>query len=276
VPGFFLGFERIIFMSKKEIPPSVSETAFCCPHCGAFTTQYWFELARKPIKGENAVPLVLTQRKLDKLLNDMKENEAARESIEDWGRKLVSGEMFCETKGDYEWRVHINNLCLNECYNCKKFSLWVYDKLVFPSAKGGIEPNSDLPGDIVRDFEEARTIVNESPRGAAAILRLCVQKLCVHLGEKGKHIDEDIASLVVKGLDPLIQKSLDIVRVIGNEAVHPGVIDLSDDRDTANKLFGLINLIADQMITRPKNVHALYDKLPEAKKAAIEKRDGKK
>jgi hypothetical protein len=130
-----------------------------------------------------------------------------------------------------------------------------------------------LPDEIIHDFEEARSILGESPRGAAALLRLCIQKLCVHLGEKGKNIDDDIAILVKKGLNPLVQKSLDIVRVIGNESVHPGVINLKDDRDIAFDLLVLINSITDQMITHPKNVEALYKKLPEGKRKAIEKRD---
>jgi hypothetical protein len=29
-----------------------------------------------------------------------------------------------------------------------------------------------------------------------------------------------------------VQKSLAVVRVIGNEAVHPGTIDLNENRDT--------------------------------------------
>ncbi len=120
-------------------------------------------------------------------------------------------------------------------------AVWVHNSLLFPKEKAGINPNQDLPEDIIHDFEEARSIIGESPRGAAALLRLCVQKLCVHLKEKGKSIDEDIASLVAKGLNPLVQKSLDIVRVVGNEAVHPGVIDLNDNRDIANKLLSLIN-----------------------------------
>ena len=71
------------------------------------------------------------------------------------------------------------------------------------------------------------------------------------------------------------QKSLDIVRVIGNEAVHPGVVDLNDDRDTANKLFDLVNSIADQMISHPQSVQELYGKLPETKRKAIEERNEK-
>lgn len=62
---------------------------------------------------------------------------------------------------------------------------------------------------------------------------------------------------------------------IGNEAVHPGVMDLRDDRDTAFELFGLVNSIADQMITHPKAVETLYEKLPENKREAIEARDRK-
>jgi hypothetical protein len=148
--------------------------------------------------------------------------------------------------------------------------------MVFPPEKQGVQPNQDLPDDINQDFEEARAIVGRSPRGAAALLRLCIQKLFVHLGEKGKNLDKDIANLVSKGLNPTIQKALDIVRVIGNESVHPGVIDLNDDRDTANKLFDLVNIIADQMITHPKNVTKLYnDKIPEEKRKAIDDRDGK-
>ena len=103
-----------------------------------------------------------------------------------------------------------------------------------------------------------------------------MQKLCKHLGEKGKNIDADIAALVKKGLNPVVQQSLDIVRVVGNESVHPGTIDLNDDRETALRLFDLVNAITEQMISHPKKVQELYSKLPESKREAIEKRDGGK
>jgi hypothetical protein len=153
--------------------------------------------------------------------------------------------------------------------------VWVHDRLLFPAQKIGVSPNADLPPEVIRDFEEARKIADASPRGAAALLRLCIQKLCLHLGEKGKDLDEDIGNLVKKGLSPLVQKSLDVVRVIGNEAVHPGVLDLKDDRNTVTTLFQLLNVIADQMISHPKTVQTMYEKLPETKRKAIEKRDGK-
>jgi hypothetical protein len=149
------------------------------------------------------------------------------------------------------------------------------NKLVFPPLREGPEPNPDLPASVRKDYEEAGTILNLSPRGAAALLRLAIQKLCIELGEKGKTIDDAIASLVQKGLSPLVQKALDAVRVVGNEAVHPGTIDLKDDKETATQLFKAVNIIAEQMISNPKHIEELYRKLPEEKKKAIDKRDRK-
>jgi len=38
-------------------------------------------------------------------------------------------------------------------------------------------------------------------------------------------------------------------------------------------LFGLVNLIADRMISEPKRIRALYDSLPERSKEQIIRRD---
>lgn len=145
--------------------------------------------------------------------------------------------------------------------------------MLFPDSSSAPLPNADLPEDIRDDFEEARSIINRSSRGAAALLRLCVQKLCRHLGQSGKDINSDIAALVKLGLNPAIQKSLDIVRVVGNEAVHPGQIDLRDKPETAVHLCQLLNIIADAMITQPRMIEELYAGLPDSKRDQIEKRD---
>lgn len=95
------------------------------------------------------------------------------------------------------------------------------------------------------------------------------------LGEKGDNLNDNIRSLVETGLRPEIQMALDSVRVIGNEAVHPGVLDLKDDEDTALAMFGLINLIVEHAITAKKRAEAAYGLLPQSKRDAIAKRDGK-
>jgi len=189
--------------------------------------------------------------------------------------QLLTGQVFLQTNEQTKYVSNVDNLNLSKCFSCGRIAVWVFDHLVHPKAMTGPEPNSDLPPDVLRDYEEASRVVSESPRGAAALLRLGIQKLCASLGEKGQNIDDDIASLVKKGLKPMVQQALDAVRVIGNAAVHPGTLDLKDDRDTALKLFGLVNIIAEQMISNPKHVQDLYEKLPDSKRKAIEKRDGK-
>src|SRR5690606_21230987 len=128
----------------------------------------------------------------------------------------------------------------------------------------------DLDKDIVGVYNAAASILHKSPRGAAALLRLAVQKLCKQLGEPGKNINADIGNLVKKGLSPTIQQALDALRVIGNESVHPGQIDLRDDPATAQALFRLLNKIAETMITEPRQIKEIYDKIPNSKKKAIE------
>ena len=168
----------------------------------------------------------------------------------------------------------IANFRIALCTHCGQPSYWFHDQMIYPNKVTAPLPNVDLPEDIKKNFEEARQIANLSPKGAAALLRLAIQKLCVHLEEPGKDLNKDIGSLVKKGLPVGIQKALDIVRVIGNESVHPGQIDISDDPATTAKLFELVNIIASKMITEPKEIDKLFDGLPDGKKAAIQKRDG--
>ena len=148
--------------------------------------------------------------------------------------------------------------------------------MVYPLASSAPHPNADIPVEIQNDFNEARDILGLSPRGAAALLRLVVQKLCKHLGESGTNINADIAELVKKGLPEMVQQSLDIVRVVGNNAVHPGQIDLDDNPLVATQLFDLVNVIAEIMISQPNRVSHLYANIvPSSLQAAIAKRDGK-
>lgn len=104
------------------------------------------------------------------------------------------------------------------------------------------------------------------------MLRLSIQILCKELGEPGVNINTDIGSLVRKGLPVLVQQSLDVVRVTGSDAVHPGQID-TDDAETVNRLFGLINVIIEYMIALPNEVSGLYTGLPTNKLKGITDRD---
>jgi hypothetical protein len=167
------------------------------------------------------------------------------------------------------------DLITTRCDYCNGHSLWMNEKLIYPLASLAPEANTDMPPDVRSDFDEARNVLSISPRSAAALLRLALQKLLPHLGGDGKNIDKDIGTLVKNGLPAKIQKAMDSLRVIGNNAVHPGQMDLKDDAETANKLFMLLNYIVEQTITQPKHLEDIFDGLPQGAKDGIAKRDSK-
>lgn len=163
---------------------------------------------------------------------------------------------------------------VSKCDHCEKYCLWLGETMLYPDVGRAPQPNSDLPESVKSIYLEAASISTKSPRGAAALLRLAIQVLCKELGEEGKNINDDIASLVKKGLPERVQQALDIVRVTGNNAVHPGQIDV-DDPDIVGRLFDLINVVTEYTISMPNRVGTLYATLPESAREQIEKRDKK-
>jgi hypothetical protein len=254
----------------KYVSPATDLLAFNCPHCGALAKQFWFSVHADQKKSDEK-PVIVTAETVEELKKGALEPEQ-RERLVKWAERMATRRPFFEAHNTYTSR-DVNNVFLSYCFGCKEICLWVHDQLLWPRRPGGPRPNADLSPDVRRDHDEASAILDASPRGAAALLRLAVQKLCKELGESGDKINDDIASLVRKGLDPRVQMALDAVRVIGNNALHPGQIDLRDDRQTAETLFGLVNLICEKMVTEPKHVKAVYENLPESARKAIEKRD---
>lgn len=159
------------------------------------------------------------------------------------------------------------------CEHCNKISYWYQERMIIPSDSPIQPPHPDMPEDIVPEYNEARSIFGRSPRASAALLRLAVQKLMPLLGEKSGNINNDIKSLVAKGLPAQVQQALDFCRVVGNNAVHPGEINLNDSPDIAQHLFSMINYIVEDRITRPKQIENLYNLLPQDARNAIAKRD---
>lgn len=185
-----------------------------------------------------------------------------------WGHQLSQA-----SQGIYpEAQISTAPLKISVCENCGANCLWVAEQYVFPDRGNAPHPNPDMPIEVQVDYDEAARIYAKSPRGAAALLRLAIQKLMVHLGQPGKNINADIASLVSAGLPSQIQQALDVVRVTGNNAVHPGQLD-ANDALVAEQLFPLVNVIVEYRISLPARIQEMYDALPDGTKTAIEKRD---
>ena len=216
------------------------DEAFNCPHCGAYAHQLRYRLFGEP---------------------------------------------------SYQTYAQIDNFSVTKCSKCSQYAIWhrttsiksdgfgipVTDdawQMVYPLTGDAPLPNKDLPEEIKKDYLEARSVLAQSPRGAAALLRLAIYKLCDHLKADGKDLNDKIKNLVKNGLPEKVQKALDIVRVTGNNAVHPGQIDV-DDIDTAKALFELVNIIVNHIISENKQIESIYGKLPDSAKEQITKRDNK-
>jgi hypothetical protein len=92
---------------------------------------------------------------------------------------------------------------------CTKITLWIDDAMVYPDVDIGEMPNPDMPEDVAEVYLEARSIAARSQRGTAALLRLAVQMLCKHLGGKGVNVNDDLATLIARGLPVQVQQALD-------------------------------------------------------------------
>lgn len=159
------------------------------------------------------------------------------------------------------------------CHNCAKHIVWVDNIYAYPDIVAE-EANPDMPEEVKQLYNEAGLIYNKSPRAACALLRLAIDRLCNELGETDRDINKNIGELVKKGLPTSVQQALDVVRVVGNRAVHPGQIAFDvDDVGTATMLMRLLNIIVSRMISEPKEIAGLYDQLPESVKQSITKRD---
>lgn len=235
-------------MAGKQIVPALGLDSFSCPHvnCGANAHQAWFRTYVESYQGESRPWLPD-----EEVLQGFRKNKEMDSEVLGYFEKLAQGKVFFER---HEKSVYpdgqLVNINFSKCFSCKEISIWRADELIYPINELVVEPNEGMPADVKADFLEASEILDKSPRGAAALLRLCVQKLLMHLGEKGKNINDEIGNLVKKGLDQRIQQALDVVRVVGNSAVHPGQIDLRDDKTIATKLFGLVNVIVESQITQ--------------------------
>ncbi|MBL4797638.1 MAG: DUF4145 domain-containing protein [Oleispira sp.] len=197
----------------------------------------------------------------------------------------------CSAIAAMDWRSREDNvrqpsqdLYSAQCHGCSMLSIWLrlesahvgfIWKMIHPNKKSAPLPSPDLPDNCMTVYMEARDIADLSPSGAAALLRLCIDHLCLHLGATQDKLNGKIKHLVEQGLPVSIQKALDSVRVIGNDAVHPGKLDIGDTAEIVTTLFKIVNIIVNNQITQPNEIDGIHSLIPENQLKGIAQRDAK-
>jgi len=246
-----------------DLTPSFRSGKFQCPHCKVVSQQEWFDVNNASNAANSIVRNVFYDYRTRIQTYEQEAIVAFLGEVEVANNRLMA-------------RFIPDELSVATCATCREISIWVKTQIVYPKQTPVAPPNADMEQEIQDLYVEASTIVVDSPKGATALLRLALQLLLNQLGKSGKNINDDIKELVAEGLSPKIQQALDLLRVVGNNAVHPGQIDLEDGRDIALKLFHVLNFIADEMITKPKELDLLYsDVVPEETQKHINQRDGR-
>lgn len=230
-------YPALVMKPISYTAPDVDLPSFHCPHCGAFA-------------------------QMRKALLEPKQLTFSEEAFQ------ITRCGACHK--DAVWRGKASHIPGGIALNIRE------PKLIYPTLAMAPMPNADMPDDIAATYLEARDVLSASPRAAAALLRLCIQQICVFKGLPGKKLNDDIGTLVSQGLPNQVQMALDAVRVVGNNAVHPGELTASDTQAMASSLFELVNLVAEELISRPKRIEALYQRLPAGALASIERRDASK
>lgn len=253
----------------KFTPPSPFLTAFHCAYCKAYSAQNWYRTLINRSDG----PCYLEEPKIP---DDL---PIGFEYLHDeWqtGLKLdvpfaMDNNLFVDTK---KGTHHFYFVDVSQCSHCNRYSIWIRGQMVYPDTGAGAPPHEDLPEHLRADYMEAASIIDRSPRGAAALLRLILEQLLNHVGDEQKNSNDNIRDLVTENrLSKDVQKACDIIRITGNNAVHPGQLDIKDNADIVKASFELINVIVDELITRPKTMFALMNRMPEGAVEATERRD---
>jgi hypothetical protein len=259
-------------MDSHDVEPQLGAESFSCPHCHAVAHQDWYSLFLKPENATEVVVLTLEALMLakgsesDQFLQHLKDNVLAYE-YQEHPRNL---------------KVKLLNLHVSRCYNCKGFTVWVRDRLVFP-VRGDEPPdfvevdfeevaedvqetaedvqhddehvqnNAEDVEEVSEDFEEAAAVLNKSPRAAAALIRICIQNMMPLLKETGQNLDERVASLVRKGLEVEIQQAMEVLQVIRKNPGQENHVDLRDEPAIATRMFESLKEILERRMLKTPN-----------------------
>ncbi|MCU5682778.1 DUF4145 domain-containing protein [Bacillus wiedmannii] len=234
-------------MNKQNVEPEFLLEVFDCPHCKSKTKHVWYTV----IGRDDNTPYIagsvnFYKDRLQMKNRSLSELDPKFQGVPEDEKYLV----FAPT----EWYMDIS-----VCTICSSDLIWKNNKVIYPNCHTIEDPCADMPEGVKNLYNEARAVVNLSPKSACALLRLAVEKLLVEgLNCPPKNsVNNNIKLLQEEGkLSKPIEHALNAVRLVGNAAVHAGKIDLDDKSDYAYTLFKLLNYIVDELISRPARAEA--------------------
>ncbi len=168
--------------------------------------------------------------------------------------------------------IRIPDFRVSRCSHCLQFTVWAENVAIFPESSQSPPASPDLPRDIKFDFEEARSLLRSSSRCAAALFRLAFRKMCRALGASGTDLEKDVDYFIQRGVNPKIKLNLEHTRIIGPEAVKPGMIDPRDDTSIAVQISQLINIIVNTLVTQPRFLDELNKRVDEERIGEMKRR----
>ena len=214
-------------MNSQNMEPQLGAESFSCPHCNVVAHQDWFSLFLKP-ENANDVDFLTPETVTARTLVQGKDEWNDIKEIDEFVERLKKNEVtYVYQKHSQSVKAMMANLHVSGCHSCNGFALWVGNRLVFPY---NVEKTPDL---IQGDLEEAAAILNQSPRGATALMRVCIQKLVPLLQQDGNYLNDYISSLVREALEVELQQSMEVLQVLRNDPGQPSNLDTKENKEMA-------------------------------------------
>lgn len=228
-------------MSEKiDGRPELNKKRFICPKCDAYAAQNWYELQYSS---------TLSGAFYSFPLDD--ENSAGTRG----GPRSKSRWSFCV------------------CASCEKGSMWRGEQMIYPQASFAPIPSEDMPDDVKSLYVEAGAVAAVSPRAGAAMARATLERLLKELlpDHSASARLDDLIAMAESQVSAHTWKLMTLLRFTGNTSIHvQGVPEestvfflLDEDPGVLNVLFGTINDVVDELITKPRQADQLYQKVPQ-------------
>jgi hypothetical protein len=257
-------------LTPADHEPQLQKTAFDCPRCGAYANQTWTRLYREINEEEwggdqyeKADEGPFRRPKIPR--PDPSQAGAGASSV-----SPMSGIDFANAIGAIGHRE--GEWWMAKCVACEDYSVWRSEWLIYPKSSTIPAPSADMPSEVAVLYEEARSVIPVSRRAGAALARATLEKL-LKSQDPGASADDSLATrieAVIPKVSSSLAKLLTLIRHIGNKSLH--VEDTPDDAvvlvldpgqtEIVEVIFGAINELVDELITKPKAADAFLALVP--------------